>query len=200
MYRRYAPLPEGHGALSGETVGAETDALDMPDDDLQADMYAWAVERLEQAGYRHYETSNFALPGYACRHNLGYWRGEDYMGLGPGAVSCLQGIRWKNIEDVTAYHRCLAGGQASLDEEGAEALSLENRMAERVILGLRLEEGVNLTAFRRDFGLDFWDVYGDVPAMYQDKGVFIRQGEFLRLAKPYTFIANSVLEIFVKSS
>ena len=186
MYRRYTP----------ETGSERLPAL--PDDDLQADMYALAAERLEQAGYRHYETSNFALPGYACRHNLGYWRGEDYLGLGPGAVSCRHRTRWKNIESITNYNRFLTYGREPIAEESAESLSLEDCMAERAILGLRLEEGVNLASFRRDFGVDFGDVYGDVLVGYLEKGIFIRQGEFLCLAKPYAFVANSILEAFVK--
>lgn len=169
----------------------------LPDDDSQADMYDWAVERLEQAGYRHYETSNFALPGYECRHNLSYWRGEDYLGFGPGGVSCRQRTRWKNIEDVSAYYSRLVGGQDPVAEEGPEFLVWRDCLAERVILGLRLAEGVNLMAFKNDFGVDFRDIYKDVLARYKNKDVFVWQGEYLRLAKKYVFIANSILEEFV---
>lgn len=80
-------MPNDQTGKTGKTEGApQVDAL--PDDDLQADMHEWAVERLKQEGYRQYETSNFcASPGYDCQHNLGYWRGTDYLGLGP--VLCL---------------------------------------------------------------------------------------------------------------
>ena len=169
----------------------------LPDDDLQAEMHDWAVKRLKQAGYTNYETSNFARPGYECRHNLGYWRGEDYLGLGPGGVSCLNRVRWKNIEEVRTYQSRLHNGQDPVEEVGREALSLHECMAERMILGLRLEEGVNLTSFRDDFGVDLRDKYRDVLEHYKNKGVFTLQGGYLRLNPKYAFVANSILRDFV---
>ncbi len=169
----------------------------LPDDDLQAEMHEWAVERLKRAGYSHYETSNFARPGYECRHNLGYWRGDDYIGLGPGGVTCLNRVRWKNIEEVRTYQSRLQKGQEPVDEAGQEALTLRECMAERVILGLRLEEGVNLTSFRNDFGVDLRDIYGDVLERYKNKNVFVFKGEYLCLNSKYSFVANSVLQEFI---
>ncbi len=169
----------------------------LPDDDLQADMHDWAAERLKQAGYINYETSNYARPGYECRHNLGYWRGEDYLGLGPGGVSCLNRVRWKNIEEVRTYQSRLLNGQDPVEAAGQEALSLHECMAERMILGLRLEEGVNLTSFRNDFGVDLRNIYEDVLERYKDKDVFIFQGDYICLNPKYSFVANSILVDFV---
>jgi oxygen-independent coproporphyrinogen-3 oxidase len=169
----------------------------LPDDDLQAEMHDWAVNRLKQAGYMHYETSNFAHRGYECQHNLGYWRGKDYLGLGPGGVSCLNGVRWKNIEEVRIYQSRLSIGQDPVDEAGQEVLSLHERMAERMILGLRLEEGVNLTSFRNDFGVDLRDIYKDVLERYKHVDIFMFQGEYIRLNEKYSFVANSILQDFV---
>lgn len=169
----------------------------LPDDDLQADMHDWAAERLKQAGYINYETSNYARPGYECRHNLGYWRGEDYLGLGPGGVSCLNRVRWKNIEEVHTYQSRLLNGQDPVEAAGQEALSLHECMAERMILGLRLEEGVNLTSFRNDFGVDLRNIYEDVLERYKDKDVFMVQGEYLRLNPKYSFVSNVILKEFV---
>jgi len=169
----------------------------LPDDDLQADMHDWAAERLKQAGYINYETSNYARPGYECRHNLGYWRGEDYLGLGPGGVSCLNRVRWKNIEEVRTYQSRLLNGQDPVEAAGQEALSLHECMAERMILGLRLEEGVNLTSFRNDFGVDLRNIYRDVLERYKNKDVFMVQGEYLRLNPKYSFVSNVILKEFV---
>ncbi|WP_088228764.1 radical SAM family heme chaperone HemW [Desulfosporosinus sp. FKB] len=169
----------------------------LPDDDLQADMQEWAVERLEKAGYIHYETSNFALPGFECQHNLGYWRGEEYLGLGPGGVSCLKRVRQKNVEDVRAYWASLHEEKEPLDEEGKEILSLEECMAERMILGLRLREGVSFTKFREDFGVDLRDIYGDVLERYRYRDCFVIQGDRLCLNEKYAFVANGILREFV---
>ncbi|TGE32531.1 radical SAM family heme chaperone HemW [Desulfosporosinus sp. Sb-LF] len=169
----------------------------LPDDDLQAEMYEWAVERLKNAGYRQYETSNFARPGYECQHNLGYWRGTDYLGLGPGGVSCLNKVRWKNIEEINCYESRLKAGESPLDEAGREVLSLRERMAERMILGLRLDEGVQLSSFFNDFGVDLRDIYSDVLERYKHRNVFVIQGDYFRLNPNYSFVANSILQEFV---
>lgn len=185
----------GRRSLGEQEEGSQRKWL--PDDDLQAEMHDWAVERLRQAGYSHYETSNFARPGFECQHNLGYWRGKDYLGFGPGGVSCLRRVRWKNIENVQVYQNRLQNGQAPLEDAGQEVLSLREVMAERMILGLRLEEGVNLTSFKRDFGRDVRDIYQDVLERYNHQDVFVVQGEYLRLNSHYSFIANSILQEFV---
>lgn len=183
----------------GTVLGSipEENIVDLPDEDLQAEMYEWAVRRLRQAGYRQYETSNFALPGYECQHNLGYWRGADYLGIGPGGVSCLNRVRWKNVEDVQGYKSLLSKGQFPDDEE-REVLSLRECMGERMILGLRLAEGVHLKSFEIDFGVDLRDIYKSVLERYKKENVFmVVNGEYLCLNPQYSFVANSILQEFV---
>jgi len=96
--------------------------------------YALVSDRLSVAGYRRYEVSNYALSGHESRHNLGYWRGEDYVGLGASAVSTVGGTRWTNPRSVVAY---VAGEPAEV-----ELLSPRVRLFERAMLGLRTAEGV----------------------------------------------------------
>ena len=99
--------------------------------------YSRAIARLEAAGYRRYEVSNFALPGHECRHNQAYWRGEDYLGIGAAAVSTAGGERWTNPRSVEDY---LAGSGPRI-----EALSPRTRLWEKAMLGLRTREGVDET-------------------------------------------------------
>ncbi len=96
--------------------------------------YAEAIGRLEAAGYQRYEVSNFAVPGHECRHNLAYWRGEDYLGVGASAVSTVGAERRTNPERVVDY---LAGASARI--EGVDA---STRLWEKAMLGLRTSEGV----------------------------------------------------------
>ena len=195
MLEEGTPLYERYKEGSDEKInGIETV---LPNDDLQAEMHDWAVERLKQVGYRNYETSNFARPGFECQHNLGYWRGQDYLGLGPGGVSCLNRVRWKNIEEVHAYQSRLRDGQDPVEEAGEEVLSLHECMAERMILGLRLEEGVNIISFKDDFGADLRNIYRKVLESYRDKEVFMVQGDYLRLNPKFSFVANGILQEFV---
>lgn len=117
-------------AASGVTVN----------DDLQAQMFEWARQFLVEKGYGHYEVSNFALPGYECAHNLIYWRQEDYLGIGVGAVGCEAGSRWENHKNLQDYSRDIAAGRRPILQH--ETLNEETRRFERLMLGLRLREGL----------------------------------------------------------
>ena len=110
-------------------------------EDVDASMFTAAREYLSENGFDHYETSNYARPGARSTHNEGYWDGEEYLGLGPSAVSTMDGVRSRNVPDTAAYvARVTAQGHAS-DE--AEALDPEAWRIERVALGLRTEKGID---------------------------------------------------------
>ncbi len=113
-----------------------------PDDDLSADMYELADERLSAAGLPWYELSNWARPGHECRHNLAYWRGDDWWGVGPGAHSHVAGTRWWNAKHPAEYARRLAGGGSPA--VGREVLDADTRRTEDLMLGLRTVRGVEL--------------------------------------------------------
>ena len=114
--------------------------LPMPDDDVAAERYGIVDEVLTAAGMTWYEVSNWALPGGECRHNLGYWHDDDWWGVGPGAHGHLSGVRWWNVRNPRTYADRLTAGQPP--EEGREVLSAEQRRMERVMLGMRLAEGM----------------------------------------------------------
>jgi len=108
--------------------------------DLQAEMYAMALDRLPKAGLAQYEISNFAKPGHECRHNLIYWRQQDYYAVGAGAVGCVGNERWTNQKTLHAYEQDLQGDR--LPRQSVETLSDAERRFERLMLGLRLREGL----------------------------------------------------------
>lgn len=116
--------------------------LPMPDEDDLADKYLLADELLGRFGFHNYETSNWALPGGECRHNLAYWRGANWWGIGPGAHSHVGGVRFWNRKHPRAYAQALAEGRSPA--QGREILSDEDRRLERVMLELRLAEGLPL--------------------------------------------------------
>jgi oxygen-independent coproporphyrinogen-3 oxidase len=109
----------------------------VPDEDWAADAYESIVARLEAAGYRWYETANFARPGHECRHSLAYWSARDYLGVGVGAVSTVAGTRWRNTTGLGAYVGEVAAG--GVPARTAEALDPATRRRERWMLGLRLD-------------------------------------------------------------
>ena len=132
-----------------------------PDADLAAEMYQLAEEAL--GAYCHYELSNWARPGRECRHNLAYWYNLPYLGLGAGAHSCLGGSRFHNVASPREYIARVAGevpGEGAI--AGSEPIAEALEMAETMILGLRLEEGVGLDRLALRFG-------GDAVARYRSQ-------------------------------
>lgn len=117
-----------------------TGELPAPDDDIAAERYAIVDSMLTDAGMRWYEVSNWSRQGGECRHNLGYWHDVDWWGIGPGAHSHVGDARWWNVKHPRSYAERLATGESP--EGGRETLTDEQRHVERIMLGLRLAEGL----------------------------------------------------------
>lgn len=126
--------------------------LTVPNDDAMSDLYEMGRGRLDEAGYRQYEVSNFARPGHECRHNLGYWTDREWLGFGPGACSYLDGDRFSHLRSLSDYHRLVTGGMAPIAER--EQGTPELRAGEAVVLGLRTVAGVQLAAVKHRYRLD----------------------------------------------
>ena len=125
----------------------------LPDDDSQADMYLWAVERLAQAGYEQYEISNFAKPGFPSRHNLRYWEMSPYIGFGPGAHSDFGGRRYSWVRDLEGYIKGVLEGGALLDSE--DLIPQSERGSEYLMLRLRTTRGIEEWEYRGRYFMDF---------------------------------------------
>jgi putative oxygen-independent coproporphyrinogen III oxidase len=125
----------------------------LPDDDEQADMYLYTVETLERFGFHQYEISNFAQKGCESRHNLKYWLLKDYMGFGPGAHSCVQGLRYSFVRDLRQYIAGVQGEENILDEY--EKIDLLGLAAEYIMLGMRTTRGINEKEYHNIYRSDF---------------------------------------------
>lgn len=137
----------------------------LPDEEQERLMYRETEQILAQAGYERYEISNYAKKGYACRHNLVYWQGGDYLGLGPGSSSYMDGVRFHNTTDFNTYVN-----QGTYVED-REELSVQAKMEEFMFLGLRVMAGVSGTEFEKRFGKTMEDVYGDVLRKHEEEGL-----------------------------
>lgn len=137
----------------------------LPDEEQERLMYRETEQILAQAGYERYEISNYAKKGYACRHNLVYWQGGDYLGLGLGSASYMDGVRFHNTTDFNTYV-----DQGAYVED-REVLSVQAKMEEFMFLGLRVMEGVSGTEFEKRFGKTMEDVYGDVLRKHEEEGL-----------------------------
>jgi len=111
-----------------------------PQDEIEARFFEIAMTMLETAGYQHYEISNYARPGFRSRHNQAYWRGSDFIGLGPSAFSTHKNERWQNTADHREYARCLSAGQSPI--ASTETLTMAMKRAEQIALGLRSDDGI----------------------------------------------------------
>lgn len=158
-----------------------------PDDDLMADMYDLADERLAAAGLSWYELSNWAVPGQECRHNLGYWFGDDWWGVGPGAHSHVAGTRWWNVKHPAAYVQRLGAGQSPA--AGREVLDPRTRAVEEILLRIRLAEGLPLGLLERD-GL------AQVDSVVAD-GLAVVRGDRLVLTRAGRLMADAVVRRLV---
>lgn len=164
--------------------------LNLPIERDQAVMFMEGAALLESMGYLHYEISNFARMGFQCRHNMGYWEGEDYLGLGPSATSTLEGRRWTNPPDQGAW--TTAVNARTLDAD-AEALTPELRVLELIMLRLRTSRGMRVKAYKELTGRDFLrDHRRLVQALHENGLIRIRDG-YLRLTRSGMLVSNSIL-------
>lgn len=179
-----------------EWYGDDSDKL--PSEDTERDIYKMTQAVLKNAGYLQYEISNYAKPGYACRHNCGYWTGTEYLGLGLGASSYINGTRFEQTDNLTDY---LAGYSAKADcvpeQKNSQRLSKKERMEEFMFLGLRLCAGVSRTEFAERFEADYEAVYGEVTERLLKQGLLQESGEYLSLTELGRDLSNRVLAEFL---
>lgn len=167
--------------------------LPLPTEEEEREMYVLTSKMLGQEGYERYEISNYAMSGYACRHNLVYWTRGNYLGLGLGAASMAENVRMSNEEDMTAYCARIKKG---LPKPQRQKLSLREQMEETMFLGLRLTAGVEKAAFARTFGQSMESVYGEILVKHEKNGLLIN-GEWVRLTERGLDVSNYVMADFL---
>lgn len=165
------------------------------DEELDRKMYYHAKDLLREAGYRWYEISNFAKPGYESRHNIIYWRTKDYLGAGTAAHSLIDSRRFSNELSPEKYIGKIKEG--SLPVVWHEDLTLQERMSEFMFMGLRMMEGVSLDEFKSRFGVDMYSVYGRAIDGLIKKGLLYAANGRLRLTDFGVDVSNQVFVEFV---
>ena len=173
----------------------EKGELKPAEEELDREMYHWAVDYLAEHGYEQYEISNFAKKGRQSRHNRIYWQAEEYLGMGLGSHSYMNGERFHNIYDLQEYIR--ADGDVSLLKEDIERITEEDALAEFMFLGLRLTEGVSFAGFQERFGQGMKNIYGSQIEELVKDGLLEEDGIGIRLTKRGVDISNYVFEKFL---
>ena len=164
--------------------------MDLPDDDAQADMYLWTVERLGALGYEQYEISNFARPGRASRHNMKYWTLCEYAGFGPGAHSDLGDVRYAYLRSLDTYCAGVEAGVSVL--ESSEHIPSRERDIEYVMLGLRLTQGISRQEFENRYRLPFAPIQS-VLERFRATGHAALAGERWRLTPEGFLVSNQII-------
>ena len=187
----------------------ERGTVPTPDNDLAADMYEMAMDYLSDAGYEHYEISNWCKPGFRSRHNLAYWLNQPYLGVGPGAHSSMMDRRFANMKSPRRYISAIASASVSDEvvdapiEQGeiavdfVEVTSFEMAMSETMMLGMRLSEGMAKSEFQRRFGILMSDVYGREISKLVSTGLIEDDGDRIRLTRHGKLLGNNVFESFI---
>lgn len=170
--------------------------LPLPSEEEELNMYLLLMERMDQAGYKQYEISNFAKPGFASRHNTTYWKNEDYYGLGAGAHGYVGRTRHVNIKGVNPYVEAAKTGLPRLEQFG---VSREEAMEDFVMVGLRMLDGIRKADFRRQFGEELDDVFKRQLTKMLSAGLLESHsdGEGYRLSKQGVLFGNEVFAEFI---
>ena len=166
-----------------------------PDDDA-AEMYLSGLDRMDRAGYVQYEISNVARPGRESRHNLKYWTDGEWLGLGCGAHSTREGVRWKNISSTEEYMAAVATrGQAAVERR---PLTPAERFEDALFMGLRLNAGLDLPALKARHGVDVWAHYGPELQPFVDQGLLIYDDRSLRMTRAGMLLAHEMMTVFIR--
>lgn len=175
----------------GEGEGNGMDWPRLPDEDTDRRMYQMTKEILAAQGYDRYEISNYAKPGYACRHNIGYWTGVDYLGLGLGASSYIGGYRYRNVTDMREYLslNLHIAGRAARD---IQELTMREKIEEFMFLGLRMMKGVSGNEFLLRFGRNMWKLYDPVLKRLEAQGLIRIEASRVRLTDRGIDVSNRV--------
>ncbi len=158
-------------------------------------MFWETINFLTGHGFEHYEISNFARPGRQCKHNLIYWRNQEYIGLGPAAHSYIGGCRYENKRAIKLYREAVDAGRFPIARR--EPVDIRTEMSETVFMGLRLMNGLDLTGFEKRFGCSFNDAYGFQVELLTKAGLLELTGDRLRLTPRGLPVANRVFMEFL---
>jgi len=158
-------------------------------------MYEHAMDVLSAAAHDHYEISNFARPGGRCLHNLGYWTGEPYLGVGPASAAYLDGVRTRNVEDVEEYAERIRAGRSPVVDR--EELTGAAKAGELAMLRLRLIEGIDLADFRRRTGFDARRLFRQAIEVHEAAGRLAVTDTHVRLTRAGVMVADSVIGDFL---
>ncbi|WP_137788830.1 radical SAM family heme chaperone HemW [Bacillus sp. E(2018)] len=174
---------------------AQKGKLILPEQELEAAMYEYLIEALDKKGFKQYEISNFAIPGFESKHNLQYWNNNEYFGIGAGAHSYVEGTRRRNAGPLKQYMNLVDEHGFPYIEE--HQVPLVEKMEEEMFMGLRKQEGVSDKTFMNRYGRSMFDIYKEPIQRLIQKGWLQQRGDTLLLTKDGRPLGNEVFQEFI---
>ena len=173
----------------------DTGAIQVVDEETDRAMYELAIKMFESGGFEHYEISNFAKPGFRCRHNMRYWQNKPYIGVGPAAASCIGNRRTKNIADIDKYIQAIETNNSAAEE--VVILSAGDIASETAVLNLRTADGIDIEDYKQRHGLDVCDVFAEPINRYRKLDFIAMEQNSVHLTKKALPIADTILCDFI---
>lgn len=164
----------------------------LPDEEIELKMYHDTIKYLEEKGYTHYEISNFAKPGFQCKHNLIYWQNKPYIGVGSGAHSYFNEKRFNNVKGIEEYIELLKENKAPIEEE--IDISMKDQISETMFLGLRMMEGVSIEEFTKKFNISPFEIYKEQMEKFKRQNLLEWDASHIRLTKKGVDLSNIVFQ------
>ena len=169
--------------------------LSLPPQELEAQMYEISMEQMEKHGFKQYEISNYAIPGYESNHNLTYWNNDYYYGFGAGAHGHLNGVRTSNIGPIKKYMEQIEQTGEAFNSKNA--VSNEEAMEEEMFLGLRKTAGVNKETFYKKFHIQMENIFSEQINKLVKQGLIINEKQAIRLTHQGKLLGNEVFQEFI---
>ena len=173
----------------------EEDELDLPDEDLERDMYRYCLELLNKKAYKQYEISNFSKENKECKHNLTYWELGEYVGCGLGAHGYVEKQRIENVSSMMRYIELLKNEIKPIEHR--QISSKEDVIEEFMFLGLRKIKGIDKKEFKNKFNIDIESIYGEIIDKYKSQGLIEEEYDRIFLSKKGIEFSNIVMSDFI---
>lgn len=174
----------------------ERDEFNLLEENTDIEMYEYTIDYLKSHGYNQYEISNYAKDNFECKHNVLYWKCEEYVGIGASASGYFNGIRYNNICELDNYEKMILEGEKPIEWE--EKLSIKDEIEESIFLGLRMNEGIQISDFKEKYNFDFEKEYKNEIEKLSKMELIEIDNNLMKLTQKGREISNSVFVEFIK--
>ena len=173
----------------------QNNEFEVIDEDTDIEMYNYTINYLKENGYNQYEISNYSKDGYECKHNIVYWNCDNYIGVGAGASGFIGDIRYSNVEGLDEYHNKILSNEKPI--ENIEVLSIDDKIQEKIFMGLRMNNGIKFIDFKKQFDIDFEEKYKEKIKVLEENKLINKDEYGIRLTQKGREISNSVFIEFL---